>query len=81
MISDTLTGAHEPLQQVNRSHFTFEMYAPNSISESGVPMMDRVNIQFSAVGLHLEDVVQKFEDFLRASGYVFDGKCLELVDK
>jgi hypothetical protein len=57
------------------------MYAPHSVSESGAAMSDRVSIQFSGQDLSTTDIVAKFEDFLRASGYVFDGKYLDLVEK
>lgn len=81
MISNSLVGSEEPLQPISRSHFTFEMYAPNSVSESGVPMMDRVNIQFSGDELSVTDVIAKFEDFLKASGYSLGNKYLDLVEK
>lgn len=81
MTNNTLTGAHDNLESIDRSHFTFEMYAPNTTSENGVSIMNRVSIQFSGQGLHLSDVLEKFEDFLRAVGYVFPDKMIDLVDR
>jgi hypothetical protein len=57
-----------------QQHFTFEMYAPTSISESGIPIVDRVNIQMQGADLSVYDVIGKFEDFLRSCGYA---ACLE----
>ena len=81
MIDDSLVDPKSSLGPSYRSHFTFEMYAPHSVSESGSAMMDRVNIQFSGEDLNVTDIIAKFEDFLKASGYVFDGKFLDLVDR
>lgn len=52
-----------------RRSFTFEMYAPASYSPSGVPMMDRINVQMQGENLTRDDVIAKFEDFLIACGY------------
>jgi len=81
MIDDSLMDPKGSSGTMHRSHFTFEMYAPHSVSESGSAMMDRVNIQFSGEDLSVTDIIAKFEDFLKASGYVFDGKYLDLIEK
>lgn len=66
-----------------KQHFTFEMYAPNSVSESGIPIVDRVNIQMQGNDLCMNDLIAKFEDFLSACGYgaCLKGKRLDLVGK
>jgi hypothetical protein len=64
-----------------KQHFTFEMYAPTSCTESGTPIVERVQIQMQGADLTLYEVIAKFEDFLKAAGYTFDGKCLDLVEK
>lgn len=79
MIDDSLVGSKEPSQPISRSHFTFERYTPNSVSESGVPMLDRVSIQFSGDELSATDVIAKFEDFLKASGYSLGKNKLDLI--
>ena len=67
----------------HKQHFTFEMYAPTSISESFIPIVERVNMQMTGDDLHINDVIGKFEDFLRASGYnaCLEGKRLDIVGK
>jgi hypothetical protein len=80
-MDDLFINPKEASGSTYRSHFTFEMYAPNSVSESGAAMTDRVSIQFSGEDLSTTDIVAKFEDFLKAAGYVFDGKYLDLVEK
>jgi hypothetical protein len=66
-----------------QQHFTFEMYAPLSISESGVPIVDRVNVQMQGEDLTIFDVIGKFEDFLKACGYgaCLEGKRIDIVGK
>jgi hypothetical protein len=78
MIDGTLSES--ALNVVPRAHFTFEMYSPNSVSESGVPIMERVNIQFSGQELPIEDVLAKVQDFLVSCGYNLNGKNIDLVD-
>lgn len=79
MIDGTLS--ENSLPAMPREHFTFEMYSPNGFSESGVPMMERVNIQFSGQEfLPIEDVLSKVQDFLVACGYNLNGKNIDLVD-
>ena len=70
---------HVPYKQ----HFTFEMYAPTSMSESLVPIVERVNMQMTGDELPIYDVIGKFEDFLRACGYsaCLEGKRLDIVGK
>lgn len=65
-----------------KQHFTFEMYAPTSVSESGIPVVDRVSIQMQGDDLPATDVIAKFEYFLRACGYwdCLKGKRLDFVD-
>lgn len=60
-------------------HFSFELYAPTSCTESGVPVVDRVSVQMQGADLPLHDVLAKFEQFLLACGYSLDGKHLDLV--
>lgn len=69
----------EPVNQ----HFTFELYSPNSCTESAAPIMERVNVQMSGHDLGLLDVISKFEDFLRACGYAsaLIGQRIDLVGK
>jgi hypothetical protein len=62
-MSENQTIAESP-----REHFTFEMYSPTSISATGVPLMERVNIQISGQNLSKADLVKKFEQFLGACG-------------
>lgn len=52
-----------------KRHFTFEMYAPMSVSDSGVPVVDRVSVQVEGDDLSLNDVMEKFKQFLQACGY------------
>jgi hypothetical protein len=52
-----------------RRSFTFEMYAPTSYSPSGVPIVDRINVQMQGENLTRNDVVTKFIEFLLACGY------------
>lgn len=65
-----------------KQHFTFEMYAPTSVSESGIPVVDRVSIQMQGDDLLVTDVIAKFEYFLKACGYsaCLKGKRLDFVD-
>lgn len=56
-------------QPVIKRHFTFEMYAPTSVSPSGVPIVDRVSVQMQGDNLSLGDVMDKFQQFLIACGY------------
>jgi hypothetical protein len=67
----------------HKQHFTFEMYAPTSISESFIPIVERVNMQMTGDDLQINDVIGKFEDFLRACGYnaCLEGKRLDIVGK
>jgi hypothetical protein len=64
-----------------KQHFSFELYAPTSCTESGVPIVDRVSIQMQGEDLLLGDVVAKFELFLQACGYSLDGRHLEIVER
>ncbi len=66
-----------------QQHFTFEMYAPTSTSESGVPIMDRVNVQMQGADLSVYDVIDKFEAFLKACGYsaCLEGKRIDIIGK
>jgi hypothetical protein len=77
MIDDTLNASSQTAMP--RAHFTFEMYSPNSVSESGVPIMERVNVQFSGQELSVHDVLAKVQDFLVACGYVMHNKNVDLV--
>ncbi len=52
-----------------KQHFTFEMYAPMSASDSGVPVVDRVSVQMQGDDLSLKDIMSKFQQFLMACGY------------
>ena len=52
-----------------KQHFTFEMYSPSSYSETGIPVVDRVSVQMQGDDLPINDVIAKFEDFLRVCGY------------
>ena len=65
-----MESKYEPVMQ----HFSFELYAPTSCSESGVPVLDRVSVQMQGPDLPIGDVIAKFELFLQACGYTFDGK-------
>jgi len=49
-------------------------------SESDVLPSHKLEISFNAEGAFIDDVVDQFECFLRACGYVFDGK-LTISDK
>jgi hypothetical protein len=64
-----------------KQHFSFELYAPTSCTESGVPIVDRVSIQMQGEDLLLGDVVAKFELFLQACGYSMVGRHLEIVER
>jgi hypothetical protein len=66
-----------------KQHFTFEMYAPTSISESGVPIVDRVNVQMQGDDFPITDVIAKFEHFLRSCGYaeILNHKFIDLQDR
>jgi len=77
MIDGTLNESSQAVMP--RSHFTFEMYSPNSVSESGVPIMERVNVQFSGQELSVYDILAKVQDFLVACGYSLDGKNVDLL--
>lgn len=77
MIDGTLSESSQTAMP--RAHFTFEMYSPNSVSESGVPMMERVNIQFSGQEFTIYDVLAKVQDFLVSCGYNLNGKNVDLV--
>lgn len=61
-------------------HFSFELYAPTSCTDSGVPVVDRVSIQMQGADIPVGDVLAKFEQFLKACGYSLDGKIVDLVD-
>lgn len=52
-----------------KQHFTFEMYAPISYTDNGVPVVERVNIQLRGEDLSSDDIINKFMQFLRACGY------------
>lgn len=65
----------------HKQHFTFEMYAPTSLSESFIPINERINMQMSGNDLHIIDVIAKFEDFLKACGYSLEGKRIDIVGK
>ena len=69
----------QPLKQ----HFTFEMYAPTSTSESGVPLIERVSVQMQGENLILTDILVKFEDFLRSCGYstLLENKRIDIIGK
>lgn len=69
----------QPLKQ----HFTFEMYAPTSVSESGVPLVERVSVQMQGEDLILTDILAKFEDFLRSCGYstILESKRIDMIEK
>lgn len=56
-------------QPVIKRHFTFEMYAPTSVSPSGVPIVERVSIQLQGDDLSLQDLIAKFSQFVNACGY------------
>lgn len=58
------------MEQVKtKQHFTFEMYAPMSRTDSGIPIVDRVSVQMQGEDLSLEDIIVKFRQFLTACGY------------
>jgi hypothetical protein len=67
----------------HKQHFTFEMYAPTSISESFIPIVERTSLQIQGDDLPIYDVIWKFEDFLKACGYsaCLEGKRLDIVGK
>lgn len=67
----------------HKQHFTFEMYAPTSMSESLVPIVERTSLQMTGDDLPIYDVIAKFEDFLRACGYnaCLEGKRLDIVGR
>lgn len=67
----------------HKQHFTFEMYAPTSISESFIPIVERTSLQIQGDDLPIFDVIWKFEDFLKACGYsaCLEGKRLDIVGK
>lgn len=60
----------EPVKQ----HFTFEMYAPATYSESGVPVVERVSLQLQGEDLRLQDLIAQFEKFVYACGYKVNGR-------
>lgn len=64
-----------------KQHFSFEMYAPNSWSESGIPVVERVGVQMQGEDLPIEDVIGKFEDFLKSCGYstLLEGRRIDIV--
>lgn len=66
-----------------KQHFTFEMYAPTSWSESGIPVVERVSIQMQGDDLPVHDVIGKFEDFLKACGYaaLLEGKRIDIIGR
>lgn len=66
-----------------RQHFTFEMYAPTSCSESGIPIVERVSIQMQGDDLGANDVISKFEEFLKACGYSLhlEGKRIDIIGR
>ena len=66
-----------------KQHFTFEMYAPSTWSESGVPVVERVSIQMQGNDLPIHDVIGKFEDFLKACGYgaSLEGNRLDIIGR
>jgi len=58
------------MEQVKiKQHFTFEMYAPTSFTDDGVPIVERVSMQMQGEDLSVTDVINKFNQFLRACGY------------
>jgi hypothetical protein len=65
------------------TNFSFEMYAPASVSESGVAIVERVAVSMQGRELSITDVLAKFEDFLRACGYAgsLENKVIDLVEK
>lgn len=66
-----------------KQHFTFEMYSPTSCSESGIPVVDRVSLQMQGEDLPINDVIGKFEDFLKACGYglLLEGKRIDIIGR
>ncbi len=52
-----------------KQHFTFEMYAPTSYTDNGVPIVERVSMQMQGEDLSVDDVINKFMQFLQACGY------------
>lgn len=62
-------------------NFSFELYSPTSCTESGVPIVERVNIQLRGADLPVGDVIAKFETFLAACGYNIKGKVLGFLDE
>jgi len=62
-----------------KQHFSFELYAPVSTSESGVPIVERVSVQMQGDDLTMHDIVAKFEDFLKACGYSFNDRYIDVV--
>lgn len=68
------------LENPEMQHFTFECNHVGGCSELGIPITQKVSIQFTAnEGLPVTDVVQQFETFLKACGYNLDGGYLNLV--
>jgi len=65
----------------HRQHFNFEMYAPTSITESGIPIVERASVHMEGNDLSLYDVIAKFEDFLKACGYSLNDKIIDLVER
>jgi hypothetical protein len=59
---------NQTTSESSREHFTFEMYSPTSISATGVPMMQRLNLQFSGQNLTKDEIIKKIEQFLGACG-------------
>ena len=64
-----------------KQHFTFEMYAPTSCTESGEPIVDRVSVQMQGDDLSVYDVIAKFELFLQACGYSMCGRHVSIVER
>jgi hypothetical protein len=64
-----------------KQHFTFEMYAPTSCTESGEPIVDRVSVQMQGDDLGIHDVLAKFENFLQACGYSMKDRYLDVVER
>lgn len=65
----------------HKQHFTFEMYAPTSVSESLIPIVERTSVQIQGNDLPISDVIGKFEDFLKACGYAscLEGKRIDVI--
>ena len=68
------------LENPEMQHFMFECNHVGGYSERGVPLTQKVSVQFSSKeGLVVSDVIAQFEIFLKACGYGLDGKYLNLV--